>query len=337
MSSSATAGSDRFLNPLEQASVKYASSRYQQQRYDPLASQGQQSGHAVPRMSASIPSLRGAAASASTPAGLPAASVSPVGEEGSSSGCSSRPRKSNYALRHQSTQPSMSKRSGSLPCSEMLRMPQSILPDAASRSDASALPAPPPRARLASSSYNPESSPVNTLVYEPSPATVAATIGHGTGLSERVRSYYQHASATRGEYDTLGAPALPMPFASTRKQQVSELTGTSGMYEYDGDQTLTHAHEYASRHARHPAPPISGDAQYGQTHPKETSDSSSSSSGWQLKTKLLYPLSTWFRSARHQSSNHRGGLPAAAAPASSHPLPAAATASYTCNVQSGGS
>ncbi|KAJ2081001.1 PHO85 cyclin-1 [Coemansia sp. RSA 988] len=332
MSSSVTAGSDRFLNPLEQASIKYASSRYQQQRYDPLASQGQQPARAMPRMSASIPSLREVSASALTQANSLASCTSPIREENTSNGRSSRPRKSNYALRHQSTLPSMGKRSGSLPCSEMLRMPQSILPATELGSGESALPAPPPRARLASSSYNPESSPVNTLVYEPSPATAAATIGHAPGHG--VRSYYQQTSATRGEFDTLAAPTLPEPFASTRKQQVSKLPGTSGVYEYGGDQTLTHAYEYASRHAHHQLPPINNDSQCTQPLSKEASDNTSS--GWHLKTKLLYPLSTWFRSGRHQNSNHRGGLPAAAAaPASSYPLPAAASTSYTCNVQSG--
>ncbi|KAJ2343713.1 hypothetical protein GGF43_005633, partial [Coemansia sp. RSA 2618] len=285
---SATTGSAPcFMQPLEAASVKYASSRYQQQRYDPKAAHATR---AMPRASASIPSLRS-------------------GDAGSSAG-SSRV-KARHILRHQSTLPDMGRALLSepgyaqpqsddsahslLPMTSASALPQSLSSMMRAHLDAAALPTLPPPARLASGSYRSDYSPGNTLVYEQSPAAMSRTRAssrqpsesrHGLpfAVSSRQDTLPFTVSSRESRLDTLPVSALSALSVDSRTlQAAAEQLGC----DYDADRTLSYAHADArSRHAAH------------------DSANASSSGGWQLKSKILHPLSSWFRSSRHHSSSH---------------------------------
>ncbi|KAJ2123292.1 PHO85 cyclin-1 [Coemansia sp. RSA 720] len=301
--SAATVGSACFMQPLESSSTKYSSStkhalsRYQQQRYDPQAAPATR---AMPRASMSIPSMR-------TTDMLPSMSIPSLHMESpsahirhnadysvdSSSG-SNRPRKARHILRHQSTLPDMGRMSSaqlSDPAyAPTLRHESSALPQSLSalmNAHAGALPTLPPPARLASGSYRSDYSPGNTLVYEPSPAVSVAH--HG-----RARTYSRQPSESRHALDTLPVSALSALSVDARSLQAAA-DQLHNIVDYDADQTLSYAHADArSRHA--PA------------------HDSGSSSGWQLKSKFLHPLSSWFRSSRHQSSAHSSSPSLASAP-----------------------
>ncbi|KAJ2257289.1 PHO85 cyclin-1 [Coemansia sp. RSA 1807] len=299
--SATTVGSACFLQPPEDpskySSTKHASSRYQQQRYDPQAAPATR---AMPRASMSIPSMR-------TTDMLPSMSIpslhmeSPLAHTrhnadynvGSSSG-SNRPHKARHILRHQSTLPDMG-RMNSAQLSDpayapTLRHEASALPQSLSalmNAHSGALPTLPPPARLASGSYRSDYSPGNTLVYEPSPAVSVAH--HG-----RARTSSRQPSESRHALDTLPVSALSALSVDARSLQAAA-DQLRNIVDYDADQTLSYAHADArSRHA--PA------------------HDSGSSSGWQLKSKFLHPLSSWFRSSRHQSSANSSSPNLASAP-----------------------
>ncbi|KAJ1865145.1 PHO85 cyclin-1 [Coemansia sp. RSA 2703] len=272
-----------FLQPLEQASLNYASSRYPQQRYDPTATRaGHGPMHKLPRSSSSIPSLR------AIPSGNDTSTSSP--QSGTVYATTRAPR-SKRVLRHQSTLLDMySGDSGN------------ILQSLSSQD--SNLPALPPPARLASGSYTSESSPVNTLVYDYSPATAPATVAAAT------------SSYTRRQ--TLRAPSVQAQPVSVHRDvhstlPVSALSALSVAPEYAeitaDDSTLTNNRklqpQYSELHAN-------SQESYDQS---SSDNSASGNSGWHLKSKILHPLSTWFRSSRQQQQQH-ASHPTSAADAS---------------------
>ncbi|KAJ2160272.1 PHO85 cyclin-1 [Coemansia sp. RSA 552] len=355
--SSATANSACFLQPLEQASISYASSRYQQQRYDPHASRSRNGSRTQPRASVSIPSFRELDA---MPPVDPVRDASPSGTASYSSRCSSRPQKTRHLLRHQSTLPDIASLSSSISRIDapshtvhvngtVQRQPAEMgsgssemgsrLPCMARQlppvvggpyTGASALPMPPPPARLPSASYHLDSSPVNTLVHDQSPAAAAATVGY----SGRARSYYRQASIPRGVHDTLPASVFSLAANGRSAHSASH----HEMCEADTDRTLGYACEPDLRRTRHMSimprhahrdTDSPGDAQHCDHYAQNpatvgisstSSHSSAGSSGWQLKSKLLHPISTWFRSSRHQHGS--GQLDSAAAQPSQPPLSA---------------
>ncbi|KAJ2708308.1 PHO85 cyclin-1 [Coemansia spiralis] len=271
----ATAQSACFLQPLEDAGGKYSLSRFQQQRYDPRAVSGTGAAGERPRASVSIPSLRGVGA---RPV---AAGCSPAGTKASSN-TGARPPKSRHILRHQSTLPDFHHLdTAALGGRDWLSSSR-----AASTYLHPALPLPPPPAHLAGATDHLEYSPVNTLVYEQSPA--AATVGRSDGARRMGR-------------------------------QSSRLLDGN---EYDVDRTLSYAQDGSASVYGAAAPPLvlqpPQDPCDGHAYQSGPHFSKSSGSGWQLKTKILHPLSTWFRSSRHQSADSHAvtvgpALPVAAA------------------------
>ncbi|KAJ2454055.1 PHO85 cyclin-1 [Coemansia sp. RSA 2336] len=273
MPSTATAGSDCFLQPLDQPSLKHASSRYQQQRYDPRAAQKRQSTCPMPRASISIPSLRPERSLAASPSGYTGSSTH---------GSSARAQKSRHILRHQSTLPDMAKVSSLHdPASESGALSQSLSSMMKAHLEASALPAPPPPARLASGSYRSECSPGTTLAYDYSPASFGRT---------RVGS--RQPSESRSGLDTLPVSAMPMAADSNKLPPVIDSSSN-----HDADKTLTYSHGYLASRSATADPAASG--------------GSAGNGGWQLKSKLLHPLSSWFRSSRHHSAADNSASPSA--------------------------
>ncbi|KAJ2361994.1 PHO85 cyclin-1, partial [Coemansia sp. RSA 2610] len=334
MPSAATASSACFLQPLEQATIKYASSRYQQQRYDPQATQGRQGTRTMPRASVSIPSFRAADA---VPSG-----TSPLGHlSGSSAAGSSRRPKDQRTLRHQSTLPDMGRLGserlanalhahGTGP--ELSAMPQSLAAMMKAHLNAPALPvlAPPP-ARLASGSYRSDYSPGNTLVYEPSPITAGCSV-------DRLRSYSRQPSESHGTLDTLPVSALSALSVEARKlQAAAEHAGSS---DYETDRTLSYSHAPGSRGHYVPQgynPPSNSGFESSATNNSSSSNNNNNAGGgWQLKSKLLHPLSSWFRSSRHHSVSHEPASSPGVASAPKYVLDAAYS-QQPCNLRSGAS
>ncbi|KAJ2632192.1 hypothetical protein H4R22_001431 [Coemansia sp. RSA 1290] len=274
MPSSTTASSDCFLQPLDQTSLKHASLRYQQQRYDPRASQKRQSTCPMPRASISIPSLR--------PERSLGASPSSHADNSSTHSSSACAQKSRHILRHQSTLPDMAKISSLHdPASESGTLSQSLSSMMKAHLEASALPAPPPPARLASGSYRSECSPGTTLAYDYSPASFGRT---------RVGS--RNPSETCSGLDTLPVSVMSMAADSNKLPPVTDTSNN-----HDADKTLTYSHGYLASRPTTADPAASG--------------GSASNGGWQLKSKLLHPLSSWFRSSRHHTSAHDSASPSA--------------------------
>ncbi|KAJ1732138.1 PHO85 cyclin-1 [Coemansia biformis] len=297
-----------FLQPLEQSGLKYATSRFQQQRYDPLAAPGHLGSRGRPRASISIPSFRGASAGAT--AGRPQPSAS------SPTGCNAggRPPKARHILRHQSTLPDFNRLDMTITGDhDWLRTPLSLCPDtrhaSTSRSahpDASAQPLPPlppPPARLASGTHHLEYSPVNTLVYEQSPAVAPATVGPAEaagGLSRQPSGYRS----------TLNAHAIPPQPAESQRLRESKPGKPLDGCEYDADRTLSYVPDGVAQHCGGARPPAAQPQEQREREPHayhadlHYHKNGGSGAGWQLKTKFLHPLSTWFRSSRHQNNGH---------------------------------
>ncbi|KAJ2237212.1 PHO85 cyclin-1 [Coemansia sp. RSA 485] len=284
-----------FLQPLEQASLNYASSRYQQQRYDPEAPRSGNIavGRVLPRTSSSIPSLR------AMPSGNTTSASSPVANSGyTAKNCTGNKR----ALRPQSTLPELCSRdlvgSGYYQPhngpSSTNRMP--------SRCD-STLPTLPPPARLASESYTSETSPVNTLVYDYSPATAAATISasYSRRPTSRVPStQLQPVTALRDAHSTLPVSAL------SALSVAPELAAAAAAAESADDSTLTNNRKQHSQYSyEHSASHRACDLDSSSM--AANADHPGNSSGWHLKSKILHPLSTWFRSSRQQSQQQQSG------------------------------
>ncbi|KAJ2552208.1 PHO85 cyclin-1 [Coemansia sp. RSA 1933] len=295
--SAATSSSAYFLQPLEQAHSSYARSRYQQQRYDPGASRNAGSRGGVPRMAISIPSLRKSTRTDSPELGLPV--------NGSAMG--RKTQKGRHILRHQSTAPDIGK------ISSMVSDPSSI-PFIASLAhysknthsgqphrnlatndtDAPVRPLP---ARLASAGSSAmDASPVHTLVYEESPAAslgMAASEGYSQrmGVGQEPLSSDMRVEPGDSNERTLTAPPVTalselsfgahMHTAGANCSQSRRVNGSLAPSSINNGSSTADANSSI-------CDSTSGD-----------SNSSGSGTGWQLKTKLLHPLSAWFRLSRH--------------------------------------
>ncbi|KAJ2491393.1 hypothetical protein IWW47_005053, partial [Coemansia sp. RSA 2052] len=239
--SALTASSACFLQPLEQASISYASSRYQQQRYDPHVSrggQGEAGPRGMPRATTSIPSFRGPVLENSPSATSPAGNLS--------SSRSSAKYAERCVLRHQSTLPDFSQLSKPA-VSSATHLPSRTLSRPETHADScksasadmavtaySLRPRKPPLARLASnSSYAADSSPVHTLVYEGcSPAIGNAHHVAGTA------AYARQPTCSMGDSSTAPltpAYALTSLSADAQGLTLSEATGASGSKHHNGD------------------------------------------------------------------------------------------------------
>ncbi|KAJ1814622.1 PHO85 cyclin-1, partial [Coemansia sp. RSA 2599] len=277
-----------FLQPLEQASLKYASSRYQQQRYDPTASRSGSTavGRGPPRTSSSIPSLR-AASSACTNSTSP--SLGSVAYA-----ATTRYSGNKRALRHQSTLPELY--SGDYSAASYRQRGVSSSVSRMPLHCESTLPTLPPPARLASESYTSETSPVNTLVYDYSPATAAAALS--TGYSRRPTSrvpstQLQPVSALRDAHSTLPVSAL------SALSVAPELAAAAATAD---DSTLTNNRKQQSQYMdEHLA--SQGACDFDSSGNAASAGHPGSGSGWHLKSKILHPLSTWFRSSRQQQNS----------------------------------
>ncbi|KAJ2779266.1 PHO85 cyclin-1 [Coemansia javaensis] len=330
-----TAHSACFFQPLEQASIKYASSRFQQQRYDPLAAPGCYAARSRTRASISIPSFRAVSAEAGAARPLPSTGASPTATGSTASG---RPPKARHILRHQSTLPDFHK----LGPRDEMRTPLSMCPETRVPS-ASALPALPLPARLASggSHAHLEYSPVNTLVYEPSPAS-AATIGHhhhGSARPEHAHRYSRQPSSRRSALE-LAPQVSALPAALADVQRVPEAAEPAAavprQHDYDTDRTLSYAQNGLQHCCSAQPAPLQHPYHQHHSHHHSHSHKNPAGSGWQLKTKILHPLSTWFRSSRHQGGH---GAPAPALPALSPGLARDPRCQplHGCDVKSSGS
>ncbi|KAJ1894332.1 PHO85 cyclin-1 [Kickxella alabastrina] len=280
--STTSASTACFLQPLEQACISYASSRYQQQRYDPMASRSTNSstkarGH--PRSAASIPSLRTTLSVHSSNASSPTNSHGHLTADMS---------KSKHTLRHQTTLPDLSLLGNSAPSQGMTSSFSRLRGE-------HYLPALPAPARLASGSYASDSSPVNTLVYDYSPATNAPSTGYARRQVARIPStQLQPVNALRDVHSTL---------------PVSALSALSVTPEFSGsntdDSTLIHSRHTQKQHHRQSV----SQEHYEHSSSAHLNSSIGGGGGWQLKTKILQPLSTWFRSTRQQQySGHQAAV-----------------------------
>ncbi|KAJ2756469.1 PHO85 cyclin-1 [Coemansia pectinata] len=281
--SALTASSACFLQPLEQASIAYASSRYQQQRYDPHISRGAKGetpSQGLPRMTMSIPSFRGPGSANSS------STQSPAGNPSSSSRSNAK-QAERCTLRHQSTLPDFSQLSKG------------------------AQPTQPPVARLASgSSYAADSSPVHTLVYGGcSPgAVVAGNARHQAGNATYSR---QQTCSTSNSDNKSSAPAYALTSLSVDAQglTLSEATSSSSS---DSKRLIGEAAPIA----------IYADVSR-PTHDNglqtEYVQAAASGTGWHLKSRILHPLRGWFGSSRQNQHNGNHIPPA---PSSAMPDPA---------------
>ncbi|KAJ2881834.1 PHO85 cyclin-1 [Coemansia aciculifera] len=283
--SALTASSACFLQPLEQASIAYASSRYQQQRYDPHISRGAKGetpSQGLPRMTMSIPSFRGPGSANSS------STQSPAGNPSSSSRSNAK-QAERCTLRHQSTLPDFSQLSKG------------------------AQPTQPPVARLASgSSYAADSSPVHTLVYGGcSPgAVVAGNARHQAGNATYSR---QQTCSTSNSDNKSSAPAYALTSLSVDAQglTLSEATSSSSS---DSKRLIGEAAPIA----------IYADVSR-PTHDNglqtEYVQAAASGTGWHLKSRILHPLRGWFGSSRQNqhNGNHIPPAPSSAMPDPTQP------------------
>ncbi|KAJ2017715.1 PHO85 cyclin-1 [Coemansia sp. RSA 376] len=266
--SALTASSACFLQPLEQASIAYASSRYQQQRYDPHISRGangEAASRGLPRMALSIPSFRGPGSANSSSTASPAGNLS--------SSRSSAKQAEQCTLRHQSTLPDFSQLSKG------------------------AQPTQPPVARLASgSSYAADSSPVHTLVYGGcSPAAVVAgSVHHQAGSAKYSRQ--QTCSAINGDNSSAPAYALTSLSVDAQGLTLSEATNTSTSKRPTGEAAAIAIYADVSRTTHDNGL----QTEYVQA---ATSGGIGNSTGWHLKSRILHPLRGWFGSSRQNQHN----------------------------------
>ncbi|KAJ2746315.1 PHO85 cyclin-1 [Coemansia sp. BCRC 34301] len=300
--SALTASSACFLQPLEHSSISYASSRYQQQRYDPHVSRGSQ-GEArergVPRAATSIPSFRGPASASLS------STTSPVGNL-SSSRSSSTKHAGRCVLRHQSTLPDFSQLSKPA-ASSAVHLPSLTAGRSKTHADSakwgvsadtvniaySLRPTQPPLARLASSnSYAVESSPVHTLVFDGCSPVVGST-SHKAGNAAHAR---HPVCSTSDNIQATPAYALTSLSADAQGLTLSEATDSSGSKHCSSDSTA------AAIYADVSCVPTANGLQTEYTQ-ATASGNSGNGTGWHLKSRILHPLSTWFRSARQGQHN----------------------------------
>ncbi|KAJ1665170.1 PHO85 cyclin-1 [Coemansia sp. RSA 1646] len=318
--STATSSSAYFLQPLEQAQSSYARSRYQQQRYDPGASRLASSRSAAPRMAMSIPSLRKYIHSDSPE----------LAQTGIGSISTRRAQKERHILRHQSTAPDIGKVDSMISGPSSIPFSSSHVQYSRDRSVSSThtsqphhklpanesnLPLRPPLARLASfGSCAMDTSPVHTLVYKESPA-VSLGLASSNSYSQCLAGQAQLSSRVQEDLGDSNEHTLTAPPVTA----LSELSFDTHMHT-SGDCISQQCHDDGS----YLLPGVHGNSTAsrgdstcgGATHTRcgdssngdgEASNSSGSSSGWQLKTKILHPISTWFRLSRHQHSQQSPG------------------------------
>ncbi|KAJ1801125.1 PHO85 cyclin-1 [Coemansia sp. RSA 2399] len=305
--SAATSSSAYFLQPLEQTQSSYARSRYQQQRYDPGASRNAGSKTTAPRMAISIPSLRKFTRTDSPELSL--AANGPI--------LTRKSQKGRHILRHQSTAPDIGKISNmvsgasSIPFSASLAQYSKDIrgsqPHCKLLANDPDLPVRPLPARLASvgSSAMDDASPVHTLVYEESPA-VSLGMAASEGYSQCLVGQAHLSSHAQGESGDSNERTLTAP-------PVAALSGLSfGAHMHPpGSNSLCQRHEDGSC----TPPGIHGKLMVDENGALcnsahgggDASNSSGSGGGWQLKTKILHPLSAWFRLSRHQHSRQSPG------------------------------
>ncbi|KAJ2611868.1 hypothetical protein GGH99_004568 [Coemansia sp. RSA 1285] len=293
--SAATSSSAHFLQPLEQVQSSYARSRYQQQRYDPCASRSVSSKSMAPRMSVSIPSLRKSTHS-----------NSPELEKSSGSSTLSRKgQKGRYILRHQSTAPDIAKVGSMVSGLSSNQFSASLVPFSKDRStsgirggqphckpsaNSAETPARPLPARLASyGSSAMDASPVNTLVFSESPAaslSLTAPEGYAHSLSAQgSHSYSTQMDIGDSNTRTLTAP----PITALSELSVGTKMNTSG-------NSLHHQYHDSGAHL---CSEVGNHFADGANDDCDAVNTSGNSSGWQLRSKILNPLSAWFRLSRH--------------------------------------
>ncbi|KAJ2879769.1 hypothetical protein IWW38_006061, partial [Coemansia aciculifera] len=255
-----------------------------QQRYDPHVSRSsggpcEASPRGIPRTATSIPSFRGLASENVSSA------VTPTGNHGSSR--SNTKHAEQRVLRHQSTLPDFSQLSKPA-ASSATRLPSLTLNstdmqpgfvrDAFADTAGAAYSlrsTKPPLARLASNnSYAADSSPVHTLVYDDC-SPVVSTTRHRAGNA---------------------AYALTSLSADAQGLTLSEATSGPSSKRCNGDATTDAIYADVTC-----APTANGlQVEYVQA---AASGGSGNGTGWQLKSKILHPLSTWFRLSRQNQYN----------------------------------
>ncbi|KAJ2347807.1 PHO85 cyclin-1 [Coemansia sp. RSA 2671] len=300
--SALTASSACFLQPLEQASIAYVSSRYQQQRYDPhitRGTKGETESRGLPRATMSIPSFRGPALTNSSSAASPTRNLS--------SSRSSTKQAERCTLRHQSTLPDFS------------QLSKGELANAVGKSHSSEL-AQPPVARLASgSSYAADRSPAHTLFYSDySPnAAVARNACHQAGNA----TYSRRTPCAISSSDKSLAPAYALTSLSADTQGLTLSEGASGLSSASKRSVGEAAPSaiYADDDDR----VASGNGLQAEYAQAAATGGIGNSTGWHLKSKILHPLRGWFGSSRQ---NHDNGSSVQPALSSAPPVPAHSSA-----------
>ncbi|KAJ1934771.1 hypothetical protein FBU59_005591 [Linderina macrospora] len=166
-----------------------------------------------------------------------------------------------HRLRHQSTLPEISGRSGTT-----MRKGSSASTATTPGSYAGTLlpVLPPPMARLASTgSYDLGGSPVNTLVYDQSPATTGYRSGGGRRQAGRI----------------LGSSRATTPGDSIMPMFVPPIGDTIDL----------------------PVLSQSQNRQSSRRRDEVGSEEKPQNQGWQLKSRILQPISTWFKSSRQST------------------------------------
>ncbi|KAJ2611431.1 hypothetical protein GGH99_001734 [Coemansia sp. RSA 1285] len=134
-----------------------------------------------------------------------------------------------------------------------------------------------------------DASPVNTLVFSESPAaslSLTAPEGYAHALSAQgPHSYSTQMDIGDSNTRTLTAP----PITALSELSVGTKMNTSG-------NSLHHQYHDSGAHlcsevGNHPADGANDDC--------DAVNTSGNSSGWQLRSKILNPLSAWFRLSRH--------------------------------------
>ncbi|KAJ1954604.1 hypothetical protein EC988_002344 [Linderina pennispora] len=195
--------------------------------------------------------------------------ISPVGDlllmPAGSNGAT--PRQHQHRLRHQSTLPEMGGRS-----STMRKGSSASTATTPATFAGTLLPVlPPPMARLASTgSYDLGGSPANTLVYDQSPATTGY---RGGGRRQAGRIMGASQATTPGDIAPMFVPSI------------GDTNGLSVPQSQSQSQSQSQKHHYSAR----------------QRDDAASSEGKPPSQGWQLKSRILQPISTWFKSSRQHT------------------------------------
>ncbi|KAJ2402301.1 hypothetical protein GGI23_000808, partial [Coemansia sp. RSA 2559] len=228
-------------------------------------------------------------------------------------------QKGRHILRHQSTAPDIGKISNmisgasSLPFSASLAQYSKDMrgsqPHCKLLPNDLDLPVRPLPARLASvgSSAMGDASPVHTLVYEESPA-VSLGMSASEGYSQCMVGQALLSSHAQGESSDSNERTLTAPPVAA----LSGLSFGAHMHPPDGN-SLCQRHEDGSctppgNHSKSMVDEngVLCNSVHGGGDASNSSGSGSGG-GWQLKSKILHPLSAWFRLSRHQHSRQSPG------------------------------